>query len=76
MKKSLPERIAIMRFKWHANMIDIVNVANQLHLLSDDKAERFNRNHVMIMVTDIIPRIDKRYLREMSDKIRKERGEL
>ena len=75
MKKSLPERIAIMRFKWHANMIDVVNVANQLHLLSDNKAEQLNKNHVMVMVTDIIPRISKEYLQEMSDKVRKERGE-
>lgn len=71
MRKSLPEFIAALRFKWHANMIDIVNVANQLHLLSDDKAEELNKRHAMTIFTDIIPRIEKENLQELVDSMMK-----
>ena len=57
MKRSLPETVAIARFKYHANMLDIVNVANQLHILSDEKAEQMNKNHCMTIITDLLPRI-------------------
>lgn len=57
MKRSLPEKVAIMRFKYHANMLDVVNVLNQLHILSDERAEKMNKNHTMTIVTDLLPRI-------------------
>lgn len=38
--------VAKARLHYHLNMIDICNVANQLHLMSDDKAERANKEHV------------------------------
>ena len=57
MKRSLPEKVAIMRFKYHANMLDAVNVLNQLHILSDERAEKMNKNHAMTIVTDLLPRI-------------------
>ena len=57
MRRSLPEAVAIARFKYHANMLDVVNVANQLHILSDDKAEEMNKNHCMVIMTDLLPRI-------------------
>lgn len=38
--------VAKARLHYHLNMIDICNVANQLHLMSDDKADRANRDHL------------------------------
>ena len=38
--------VANLRLKYHLNMIDFVNVANQLHLLNDDKANRSNKYHL------------------------------
>lgn len=70
MKKDLSERIAILRFKWHANMVDVVNVANQLHFISDLKAEQLNKKHVMTIATDVIPRIKEEHLKEMVDKMK------
>lgn len=43
----LSEMIAFLRAKYHVNMLDIVNALNQLHLMSDDKAEEKAKNHVM-----------------------------
>ena len=37
--------VAKARLHYHLNMVDICNVANQLHLMSDEKAERANRDH-------------------------------
>ena len=37
--------VANLRLKYHLNMIDLCNVANQLKLLSDDKANRANKDH-------------------------------
>lgn len=71
MRKSLPAFIAALRFKWHANMVDVVNAANQLHLISDDKAEELNKKHVMTIFTDIIPRIEKENLQELVDSMMK-----
>jgi hypothetical protein len=38
-------------------MIDLVNAGNQIGLIKDEKAERINRDHVMTIMTDILPRI-------------------
>lgn len=65
----LPKFVAKVRFKYHANMIDIVNVGNQLHILSDDKAEKLNKNHTMTIFNDILPRI---YGKETVDSMMKE----
>ena len=61
----IAERIAVMRFWYHANMTSIVNVANQLHILSDNKAEEMNKNHTMTIVNDIIPRLSKETLKDI-----------
>lgn len=37
--------IAKLRLKYHLNMIDVCNVANQLSLLSDERANMANKNH-------------------------------
>lgn len=37
--------VAKLRLVYHLNMIDFCNVANQLHLLSDEKADLTNKNH-------------------------------
>ena len=38
--------VAKLRLSYHLNMIDFCNIANQLHLLSDEKAELKNKNHL------------------------------
>lgn len=38
--------VAKLRLSYHLNMIDFCNVANQLHLLSDEKAELENKIHL------------------------------
>lgn len=43
----LSTKVAIIRFKYHANMLDLCNAANQLKLLSDERAERACKHHVM-----------------------------
>lgn len=53
----MPKIIAMMRFHYHANMVDVNNVLNQLHIISDDKAEVANMHHVMTLFNDIFPRI-------------------
>ena len=61
----IAEKIAVARFWYHANMTSIVNVANQLYILSDEKAEEANKNHTMTIVNDIIPRLSKETLRNI-----------
>lgn len=39
--------VAKMRFKYHTNMLDVCNVANQIGLLKDTKAEEKMKNHAM-----------------------------
>ncbi|HOA80596.1 MAG TPA: hypothetical protein PKK61_05980 [Defluviitaleaceae bacterium] len=39
--------VAKMRFKYHTNMLDVCNVANQIGLLKDKKAEEKMKNHTM-----------------------------
>lgn len=44
---NISKRVAIIGLKYHANMLDLCNAANQLKLLSDERAERACRHHVM-----------------------------
>lgn len=37
--------VAKMRFRYHAEMIDVCNVCNQLHILSNESAERIMKYH-------------------------------
>ena len=41
---SMVTRVAKMRLIFHANMLDVCNVANQLGILKDDKAEEIMKN--------------------------------
>ena len=41
----ITKAVAKLRLGYHLNMIDLCNVANQLHLLSDEKADLANKNH-------------------------------
>ena len=43
---NLVRTIAALRLGYHLNMIDFCNVANQLHLLSNEKANQKNKNHL------------------------------
>lgn len=56
---NLPKTVANMRYHYHLNMIDVCNALNQLHLMSDEKAENRNKNHVMIIFNDCLPRLGK-----------------
>ena len=42
---SLPIMIANIRLKYHLNALDLYNSLNQLHLVSDEKAEEANKMH-------------------------------
>lgn len=53
-------RIAKIRLNYHANMVSMNNVLNQLNIISDERAEERNKNHVIIIIlTDIYPRLGK-----------------
>lgn len=43
----ITKKVAKMRFTYHANMLDIYNVLNQLGILKDETAERVMKNHCM-----------------------------
>ena len=43
---SLPTMIAKIRLKYHLNALDLYNSLNQLHLVSDEKAEELNKMHL------------------------------
>ena len=43
---NVPETVAKIRLKYHLNMIDLVNAGNQLHFISDEKADNANKNHL------------------------------
>lgn len=53
----ISEKVARMRFHYHANVVEINNALNQLHIISDEKAEEIAEKHVMIVINDILPRI-------------------
>lgn len=54
---SLEKIVAKARFYYHACWLDINNTLNQLHLMSDERNERGNAKHVMIIIYDICPRL-------------------
>lgn len=43
----ITKKVAKMRFNYHANMLNVCNVLNQLGILKDDKAETVMKNHCM-----------------------------
>lgn len=43
---SLPTMITKIRLKYHLNALDFYNSLNQLHLVSDEKAEEANKMHL------------------------------
>lgn len=54
---SLEKIVATIRLHYHANVIDINNTLNQLHLMSDERNEESNCRHCMILATDVWPRL-------------------
>lgn len=68
---NIPKLVAKVRLIYHANMLDVNNVLNQLHIISDQQAEQSNKNHTMTIVTDILPRI---FGKETVDKFFEEKG--
>ncbi len=55
----ITQRVAKMRLNFHATAVSVNNVLNQLHVISDETAEKRNKNHVMVILTDIAPRLGK-----------------
>ena len=53
----LAEKITKARLSYHANMIEINNVLNQLHIRNDEKAEAVAKKHTMVIFEDIMPRL-------------------
>lgn len=53
----LPKMIAVMRCKYHLEMIDLVNAGHQLHLISGGTADQKNRKHLRTLINDILPRL-------------------
>ena len=64
---NIATRVAIWRFKYHANMTSVINALNQLGILSDEKAEVKNKHHVMTIVKDILPRLDAKAIKELEN---------
>ena len=46
-EKDITKKVAKLRFEFHSSMLDVINVANQLHILSDNKAEMKAKYHCM-----------------------------
>ena len=44
---SIVTKVAKMRLNFHATMLDVCNVANQLGILKDEKAEVVTKNHTL-----------------------------
>jgi len=44
---SIVTKVAKMRLMFHANMLDVCNIANQLGILKDEKAEEVMKGHTM-----------------------------
>lgn len=44
---SIVTKVAKMRLNYHASMLDVYNVLNQLGVLNDEKAEEVMKNHIM-----------------------------
>lgn len=44
---SIVTKVAKMRLNFHATMLDVCNVANQLGILKDEKAEVVMKNHTL-----------------------------
>lgn len=42
----IPEKIAKVRFSYHASLTSVGNILNQLGVLSDNKANAFNEKHL------------------------------
>ena len=49
--------VAKIRNWYNINTIDVVNALNQMHILSDERAEELNRKKMMTLIEDIWPRI-------------------
>lgn len=45
--KDITKKVAKVRFSYHANMLDVCNIANQLCILKDDRAEVLMKDHTM-----------------------------
>lgn len=56
-RMDFPTKVAYLRFKYHANMLDVNNTLNQLGIISDDSANRNNKRHFTTLVEDIFPRL-------------------
>lgn len=44
---NLVTKVAKLRLNFHATMLDVYNIANQLGILKDEKAEEIMKKHTM-----------------------------
>lgn len=55
---SLEKVVAKMRLYYHANMLDVNNALNRLHLMSNERNAKSNMKHITILINDVLPRLD------------------
>lgn len=60
--------IAKARLHYHLNMIDVVGVLDQLHVISGETAERRKKHHTMTLFTDVFPRLGYDIFKEKEDE--------
>ena len=63
----ITKKVAKLRFEYHANMLDVCNVLNQVGILKDNKAEDVMRNHTMKCM-DCLARIHDTTVEELLKK--------
>lgn len=57
--KDIADVITKVRFMYHSNACSVNNALNQMHIISDEKANERNKNHVTVILADILPRLGK-----------------
>lgn len=62
----ITKAVAKLRLNYHLNMLDVVNVANQLKILSDDKANLLNKDHLKEII-DCYERLGFKWPKEFID---------
>lgn len=55
--KTLVDGITKLRFAYHAEMLDVNKVLNDLGLISDEQHEESNKKHVMTLINDVFPKM-------------------
>ena len=70
-KLSFPKKVADLRLKYHATLLDFINVGNQLNIIKDDRAELMAKKHTMKSLDCLRIMGDFNSIEEMLDAIEK-----